>query len=572
MNKTLRAAIAAAIATLGFPAGTSLAQTAVYQDAGAYLAARSASQTQDYLSAARYFSRALDRDPDNPLLLDSALAAYVGLGTFEAGAPLANRLSDLGVESQLSWLTRQVVAAQSGEWSVIRARIDAGEEIGPLIDGLARAWSLVGDGDMTAALAEFDAVTEGQGLRAFGLYHKALALASVGDLEGAEALLSLPPTQGMQRTRRSTIAQIEVLSRMGRNEDALALIDAVFGAEAPERFEALRAPLRAGEVLPFTVAPTARDGMAEAYLSVAGALDGETADAYTLIYAQAALALRGTDADTIVLTADLLDRVEQYQMAEATYRMIDQTDPDFANAEIGRSESLRKDGRIEAATEVLQALARSHPDMPRVHLNLGNVLREAGDLPGADIAYSDALEKSPSGDAMIWLTHYLRGIVRHQLDIWDEAEADFRTALALNPDHPQILNYLGYSLVERGEKLNEAFAMIEKAVAQQPDNGAIVDSLGWVLFRSGNYAEAVGHLERAAALEPMEAVINDHLGDAYWAVGRVTEARFQWNRALSLDPTEEEATRIRQKLDLGLDEVLAREGVPPLVQVAEDGG
>jgi Flp pilus assembly protein TadD len=127
------------------------------------------------------------------------------------------------------------------------------------------------------------------------------------------------------------------------------------------------------------------------------------------------------------------------------------------------------------------------------------------------------------------------------------------------------LNYLGYSLVERGEKMDEALDMIERAVAAQPQNGAIVDSLGWVLFQMGQYEEAVGHLENAAALEAVDPVVNDHLGDAFWAVGRTTEAQFQWNRALSFSAdTSDEAARIRRKLDIGLDAVLLEEGADPI--------
>jgi Flp pilus assembly protein TadD len=145
------------------------------------------------------------------------------------------------------------------------------------------------------------------------------------------------------------------------------------------------------------------------------------------------------------------------------------------------------------------------------------------------------------------------------MDDWPAAEADFRQALALRPGHPQVLNYLGYSLVERGEKLDEALAMIEEAVAGEPQNGAIVDSLGWVYFKLGRLEEAVVQLERAAVLEPVDPVVNDHLGDAYWAVGRTREARFQWMRALSFDPEEVEAERIRRKLEIGLDAVLTEE-------------
>jgi Flp pilus assembly protein TadD len=163
--------------------------------------------------------------------------------------------------------------------------------------------------------------------------------------------------------------------------------------------------------------------------------------------------------------------------------------------------------------------------------------------------------------------HYTRGIAQHKLSNWSAAEADFRSALALKPDQPQVLNYLGYSLVERNEKLGEALGMIETAAAARPDNGAIIDSLGWVMFQLGNYEDAVDHLELAASLEPVDPVINDHLGDGYWAVGRKTEARFQWQRALSLDPDQTEAARIRAKLERGLDLVRRDEGINP-VQVA----
>ena len=145
---------------------------------------------------------------------------------------------------------------------------------------------------------------------------------------------------------------------------------------------------------------------------------------------------------------------------------------------------------------------------------------------------------------------------------------DVRKALELNPDQPQVLNYLGYSLVEKQIKLDEALDMIERAVAARPDSGYIVDSLGWVLYRLGRYEEAVVHMERAAELMPVDPIVNDHLGDVLWAVGRYREAEFQWTRALSFDPEEKDAVRIRRKLEVGLDVVLAEEGAQPLARVA----
>jgi len=264
------------------------------------------------------------------------------------------------------------------------------------------------------------------------------------------------------------------------------------------------------------------------------------------------------------MTARLLEELGQHDLANIVFASVSRDDPSFAAAELGRAEVLRAAGRQDAAIEVLEALTRSHPDMPDVYATKGDTLRQAERYNEAIAAYTRALELYEEGQGARWFVHYTRGISYHRIDDWPDAEADFRAALALRPDHPQVLNYLGYSLVERGEKLDEALGMIETAAVAQPDNGAIVDSLGWVYFQLGRYDEAVFHLERAASLEPVDAVINDHLGDAFWAVGREIEAQFQWHRALSFDPEAEEALRIRDKLQRGLDLVLVDEGLAPI--------
>ena len=155
---------------------------------------------------------------------------------------------------------------------------------------------------------------------------------------------------------------------------------------------------------------------------------------------------------------------------------------------------------------------------------------------------------------------------------WTGAEADFKTALELYPDQPSVLNYLGYSYIDRNENLDDALKMIEKAAAERPDDGAIIDSLGWGLYRLGRYDEAVAQMEQAVELMPVDAVVNDHLGDVYWAVGRTREAEFQWRRALSFaeDSMDADPDRIRRKLAVGLDKVLAEEGAKPLA-VSKNG-
>jgi Flp pilus assembly protein TadD len=216
--------------------------------------------------------------------------------------------------------------------------------------------------------------------------------------------------------------------------------------------------------------------------------------------------------------------------------------------------------------DVLTGLTETHGDLMVVYLSLGDLYRTEERYDAAAQAYDKALERVGTISSADWVLFFSRGIANEREKRWVKADADFRKALELNPGQPQVLNYLGYSLVERGENLDEALGMIERAVAARPDSGYIVDSLAWALFTLGRYSEAVIPMERASILEPVDPVVTDHLGDVYWAVGRKLEAEFQWHRALSFEPEEDQAVRIRRKLDIGLDAVLAEEGAVPLDQ------
>jgi tetratricopeptide (TPR) repeat protein len=557
----------AVVATLAFTLPGSLVAEV---NPGSYLAARQASLQNDYEKAAEYFLDSLKGDPNNPGLIDGALFSLVCIGDFERALPLAQRMQSLGLDSQIANMVLTVHAAETENWSDIFAQLEANRTIGPLVDGLDQAWAFVGEGRMTEAVTSFDEVIDTAGLSSYGSYHKALALASVGDFEGAEAIFSGPSNTGIMVTRRAAIAHVQVLSQLGRNADALALLDRAFGPDAATDLARLRAQLTSGQAVPFEFATEPKMGLAEVFFTVAGALNEDSDDSYTLLYARTAQRLDPTNPDAIILTAQVLERLKRYDLANAVYATVPRDDPSFYAAELGRAEVLRQAGRIDAAIEVMQQLTRDYPAVALVHASLGDLLRMAEDLRGANAAYSRALELYGDTSPTSWYVHYTRGIVNDRLGEWEAAEADFRKSLALNPGQPQVLNYLGYSMVEKQVNLDEALSLIEQAVAAQPDSGAIVDSLGWVYYRLGRYEEAIVQMERAAELEPVDPVVNDHLGDVLWAVGRQTEAVFQWQRALSFGPEEVDATRIRNKLSNGLDAVLAEEGAPPL-RVANGG-
>ena len=567
--KTLKAlAVVTAGIVVSMPApGPAMANSI----SGAYLAARHASHFSDYEKAAEYYTLALAREPGNPQLLEDAISAFVGLGDLVRAVPIARKMEADGLQSQTANMVLIADLAEKGDFAAILKQLDQRHSVGGLVDGLVRAWALLGEAQTKQAMQAFDKVSQGKGTGSFGLYHKALALASIGDFEAADQILSGAAAGPVRATRHGIIAHAQVLSQLGRDKDALQLLDATLGTGPDPRLAGMRRKLEAGKTLSFTVVSTADQGIAEVFYTVAGALNSEADDNYTLIFSRVSESVNPKHTDALLLTADLFDRLKRYDLAIDTYKRIGRDDPAYYVAELGRADALGKEGKTGASIEVLEQLSKTYPDLAVVQVTLGDSLRRTEDFKGAATAYSRALDLYGAPKSTQWFVYYTRGIAYERLNQWENSEADLREALKLRPNQPNVLNYLGYSLVEKGIKLDEALKLIQQAVAAKPDDGYITDSLGWVLYQLGRYDEAVKYMERATEQMPTDATINDHLGDVYWAVGRHREARVQWRRALSFDPGEADATRIRRKLQLGLDAVLKAEGAAP-VAVSANGG
>ena len=424
-------------------------------------------------------------------------------------------------------------------------------------DRLIRAWAHLGAGDASSALDIFEDVANEPGVRLFALNHKALALTWMGDHEGAlDAYNEMSSVRG--HDRRSALANAELLGLVGQKDVAERLLLRNFGLYPDAQVDNLRARLEAGGPFDLTVSGPI-DGMAELFYAIADAMNGDYVDTPVLLYARVAQALRPDHSETLLLTAGILEKLELHKLAREAYESIPTDDHEYYEAQLGIAETMRASGDLDGALEQLHSLTDSFGYVPGLHISIGDISRQLSDYEGAIVAYGDALDRMSSEDFQLWYVHYVRGIAHERVKDWPKADADFRRSLELRPGQPQVLNYLGYSLVERRENLDEALALIEEAVTAQPDNGYIVDSLGWVLYRLGKFDEAVEPMELATELMATDPIVNDHLGDVYWMVGRYFEAEFQWKRALSFDPEEAEADRIRRKLEVGLDVVLEEE-------------
>ncbi|MFO1106311.1 MAG: tetratricopeptide repeat protein [Amaricoccus sp.] len=542
---------------------------------GSYLAAVQADHRSDYAAAADYFARALQADPDNLALVQNLLVARIALGDMDEVLPLADRLAAAQPTNQFAALVRLSAALRAGDFAKASSVLSAAKTaINPLLGGLIAGWIEVGRGNFPAAKAKFDAMTGNEALKVYGQYHKALALAMAGDFGAAEAILAGDANGPLHLNRSALIAHAEILAQIGREADAAKLLDDAVANGFPDAtLVALRDRLKSGADVPFDQVTEAKDGAAEAFITLAEALNTQDTERYALLQARLAAWIRPGAVEADLLIADVLEAEDQFTLATAALSDIPKDSPWYVTTELRRAETQRDAGDAEGGIATLTALAASNGDQIEVQSALGDALRAENRFPESIVAYSAAIDLIGTPMPLHWVLYYTRGIANERAGNWPAAEADFRKALTLQPDQPLVLNYLGYSLVEKGQNLDEALEMIQKAVKGEPDDGYITDSLGWVYYRLGRYQDAVDPMERAVELVPVDPVVNDHLGDVLWMVGRKREAEFQWRRALSFGPAQDlDMDRIRAKLDIGLDQVLIDEKAgKPLPKPASDG-
>ncbi|MBN9272344.1 MAG: tetratricopeptide repeat protein, partial [Mesorhizobium sp.] len=354
---------------------------------------------------------------------------------------------------------------------------------------------------------------------------------------------------------RCAQAYSSFLARHGDKDKALAVLDQAetFAPGKPE-IVALRKQIgEGGKPQPLVATPA--DGASEILLDLATALNRGGGEPFVRLYLEYALALKpGSDAALIQL-ASVAEQLKDGKRAIELYKQIPADSPLKEIADLQLGLNLADLDRNDEAIAHLKVLVDAHPDDMRGYLALGGVYSAKQDFRSAANLYDQAAERLKAPTKANWNIFYQRGIAYERLKEWPKAEPNFRKALELYPDQPQVLNYLGYSWVDQGTNLKEALQMIQKAVDLRPSDGYIVDSLGWAYYKLGRYDDAVREMERAVSLKPEDPVLNDHLGDVYWRVGRKLEATYQWRTARDLKPDTEVLATIEQKL---------REGLPPV--------
>ena len=532
---------------------TSALEVAGVTASGSYLAARHAGQQRDAAAAAAYYRSALKRDPNNGELLDRAFLSFLVDGDVDEAVKFAERVAQADKNDRVARLVLGVSSLKRKQYPAARREL-AQSIRGPITDltaTLLSAWSLFATNDSKGAVAAIDHLAGPEWYAIFKDLHAGLIYDAAANQK--EAGKRLEHAYKLDSTALRVVqAYGSWVSRNRSPKEALPIFEA-FDKTLPRHPLVVESMdrLKAGEKLPLLVS-NPQAGAAEALYGLGASLGRRGGEDLGLVYLQLSLFLAPTHPLALLSLADLYESLKKPELAIKIYERVPASSPLHRNAAIQMAANLDSLERADEAQKHLEGLIKQNPDDLEAIMALGNVLRGHKKFAECASVYSKGVANIANPEKSNWVLYYFRGICYERSKQWAKAEADLKKALELFPDQPHVLNYLGYSWIDQGINLDEGMDMIKKAVQQRPDDGYIVDSLGWAYFRLGNYEEATKQLERAIELKPEDPTINDHLGDAYWRTGRLAEARYQWRRALQFGPEAGEIKAIESKLDRGL--------------------
>lgn len=521
--------------------------------AGSYLAGRSASMHNDHQEAARYLSHALSGAPEQHAILPLSLKHALLSGDMKAAIDYAHKAETLKAPNRLSRLVLFIEALKSGDMQQAQTRSKTLESSGihALIVPFIHSWMEYAAKSTTKRISIADGLRHGY-YSSLQHYHQALQLAIQGNHTDAETAFDKATTSIHKSPDAAIFGTIRFFTAQGNQGKAEKLITAMQEAHP-------RDPLwRSLDATSFVTAfkeyhdsdiATINDGVAEVFSNMAELLYTEGALQEAHHFIAMARYLRPDDQFIQYVHAQIIEDSGRDKEALQHFQAI--TAPSFL-LDLSKIHQARLHHTLEQPNKAKKLLKdASHTEHTAFNraLMLGDIARAEKAYADAADYYTQAINTLDSLNKHDWDLLYRRGIMYDQAKQWDKAETDFQQALDLSPKQPQVLNYLAYSWLIRGENFDKAESMLKQAISLRPNDAHIIDSYGWALYKLERYAEALPLLTRALDLLPSDPTINDHYGDVLWQLGRGIEATYHWERALLFEPPEpKDAEAIKRKL------------------------
>jgi tetratricopeptide (TPR) repeat protein len=531
------------------------AQSAASKLIGVYLAGRQAQQSRDYSAAASAYEKAIALDPDAPELVTRTFLMEVVVGNFDRAKALAPKVLKLDPGDAVAELVLTIDRFKAGDTAgaLKHASLLPSEGVHRFIGPFALAWTRLAAGDLAGADTALQGLDKFNGFQPLKVFQLGLLYDFAGNAAKAQEYYDKALAASGQLNWRLTDVIANFHDRHGRPEQAKELYDRFIKQNSGSDLGVSVAASR-GSGRPKPPIGSAAEGLAEAMFDLASVLNQAQTIDLALLYDRFALALRPKFPLAQLLLADVLSAQHKPEESLVVLGEIQPGSPYYWSAKLRAAINLDSLDRSDDAIAQLKAMTTENTGLVAAEMQLGDILRNKKRYAEAVVAYDEAIRRSAVlGLPDRWMLFYDRGVALERSGQWQRAEADLQRALELKPDQPMVLNYLGYSWIDRGENLEKGLKMVEKAVELRPEDGYIIDSLGWAHYRMGDYTGAVRYLEKAIELVPEDPTINDHLGDAYWRTERLIEARYQWRRALQFGPQENDVKPIEAKLEHGLN-------------------
>jgi len=518
-----------------------------------YAIAKYAGLTENPQTSARNYSRLLRTVQDDPWLAEQGIFAILRIGEVERAIAIAKKLpAETIMETELPRLLLAVDALKRDrtELALTYLTMPWTNDYHAMLARSLAAWSVLDEDPSAAVRLQRQAGGE-EGLYALmGQTLGAVMRATIEDVEGARYDLGVLWDVNA-RLALGVETEARLMALNGETQLALERLN-MFRQDVGRHpaLIALTKEIQDDDISPFPTRTAAQGTALSFYIATAPQANQAYGDVAAVYFALAVYLDPELDSAK-ALWADTLDRADRRLEAIELLSSIPKASVHHTSAQGQLAWALRREGRNDEALKVARAtLART--DNRNIRIQLADLLQSLDRDGEAESIFTDVIDADEARGEYDWRLYFARGGARERLGEWPPAENDLRTAMSLNPEDPTIMNYLGYSWIDRGINLDEGLKLIEQALRLAPNNGAITDSLGWAYYKLGNYERAVFYLERAAELSPDVSEILDHLGDAYWQVGRFKEAGFQWERALKYAADPDEIDLLEKKLASGL--------------------